>query len=48
MNLKDLTATLLYIFSFMEFLRYCEVSNLRMSDIPIHDSYMAKYIYGEK
>ena len=47
-NLKDLTATLLCIFSLMEFLRYCEVSNLRMSDIPIHDSYMANYIYGEK
>ena len=32
------------VFSFMGFLRYSEVSNLRMSDIVIHDSYMAIFI----
>ena len=40
MNLKDTKLTLIFIFSFMVFFRYNEVSNLRMSDI-FHDSYMA-------
>ena len=44
MNLKDLRTTLICVFSFMGFLRYSEVSNLRMSDIVIHDSYMAIFI----
>ena len=32
----------------MEFLRYSEVSNLRMSYIIIHDSYMAIFIEKSK
>ena len=47
MNLKDLRTTLICSFSFMGFLRYSEVSNLRMPDIVIHDSYMAIFI-GKK
>ena len=41
MNLKDLKTTLICILSFMGLLRYSEVSNLKMSDIVIHDSYTA-------
>ena len=48
MNLKDLRTTLICVFSFMGFLRYSEVSNLRMSDIVIHDSYMAIFIEKSK
>ena len=48
MNLKDLKTTLICVFSFMGFLRYSEVSNLRMSDIVIHDSYMAIFIEKSK
>ena len=48
MNLKDLRTTLICVFSFMGFLRYSEVSNLRMSDIVIHDSYMAIFIEKKK
>ena len=44
MNLKDLRTTLICAFLFMGFLRYSEVSNLRMSDIVIHNSYMAIFI----
>ena len=47
-NLKDLRTTLICVFSFMGFLRYSEVSNLRMSDIVIHDSYMAIFIEKSK
>ena len=35
-------------FSVYGFLRYSEVSNLRMSDIVIHDSYMAIFIEKSK
>ena len=48
MNLKDLRTTLICAFLFMGFLRYSEVSNLRMSDIVIHDSYMAIFIEKSK
>ena len=48
MNLKDLRTTLICVFSFMGFLRYSEVSNLRMSDIVIHDSYIAIFIEKSK
>ena len=48
MNLKDLRTILICIFSFMGFLRYNEVSNLRMSDIVFHDSYMAIFIEKSK
>ena len=48
MDLKDLRTTLICVFSFMGFLRYSEVSNLRMSDIVIHDSYMAIFIEKSK
>ena len=44
MNLKDLRTTLIDIFSLMELLRYREVSNLRMPDIVIHDSYVEIFI----
>ena len=47
MSLKDLKTTLC-IFLFMRFLRYSEVSNLRMSDIVIHDFYMAIFIEKSK
>ena len=48
MNLKDLRTTLICAFLFMGFLRYSEVSNLRMSDIVIHDSCMAIFIEKSK
>ena len=48
MNLKDLRTTLICVFSYMGFLRYSEVSNLRMSDIVIHDSYIAIFIEKSK
>ena len=48
MNLKDLRTILICVFLFMGFLRYSEVSNLRMSDIVIHDSYMAIFIEKSK
>ena len=38
MNLKDSKTTLICIFSFMGFSRYSKVSNLRLSDIVIHNS----------
>ena len=44
MNLKDLRTTLIDIFSLMGLLRYREVSNLRMPDIVIHDSYVEIFI----
>ena len=47
MNLKNLRTTLIYIFSFMGFLRYSEVSNLRMLFV-IHDSYMAMFTEKSK
>ena len=40
MNLKDLRTTLICVFSFIGFLRYNEVSNLRMSDIVIFMIFM--------
>ena len=48
MNLEDLRTTLICVFSFMGFLRYSEVSILRMSDIVIHDSNMAIFIEKRK
>ena len=47
MNLKDLRTTLVF-FLFTGFLRYSEVSNLRISDIVVHDSYMAIFIEKSK
>ena len=48
MNLKDLRTILICIFSFIGFLRYSDVSNLRMSDIVIHHSYMVIFIEKSK
>ena len=48
MKLKDLRKTVTCIFSFMGFLRYSEVSNLRMFDIVIHDSFMTISIQKSK
>ena len=48
MNLKDIRTTLICIFSFMGFLRYSKVFNLRMSDIVFHDFYMAIFIEKSK